>query len=258
MQAVAGALGEVHTNTLLHISPVCSKQACLARLVACRARTTVRRLAQAISKRGTNASRFQWLPGCLDQALEVFRACVQLLASLAQQAGRTKTHASPLLHRPHVHRRTLCTDCTRGGKLHLAAPPSNMRAGFLGQQGASKPRVPAREDSAHDAAGGAKGGGAPQRGAAATSEALAAGLAECLQLLQGPTDERRCVYWRQCVCPWWCSWYLAGVGSNTASDTATKQAGKEGGTTSRRVEANAPPASPASPGLVAGLWACCW
>jgi hypothetical protein len=88
----------------------------------------------------------------------------------------------------------LWTDCTTRGADTPWAPPFNMRAGFLGQQEASKPHSPAREDSAHDASGGTQAGGAPRPGAGAAATATpGAGLAECLDLLQGPTDERRCV-----------------------------------------------------------------
>ncbi|KAL4448249.1 hypothetical protein ABPG75_005468 [Micractinium tetrahymenae] len=70
-----------------------------------------------------------------------------------------------------------------------------MRSGFLVQQSGPKERQLARTDSASDAAAAALA--APPRAAAPapapTPEQAAAGLAECLQLLKGPSDERRFV-----------------------------------------------------------------
>lgn len=65
-----------------------------------------------------------------------------------------------------------------------------MRSGFLLQREESKERRVARTDSASEA-GAAELAAPPRLPSAPTPEQAAAGLAECLQLLKGPSDERR-------------------------------------------------------------------
>lgn len=68
-----------------------------------------------------------------------------------------------------------------------------MKTGFLLQQEECKQRRVVRTDSASEA--GAAAQAAPPHSAAlppaSTPEQAAVGLAECLQLLKGPSDERR-------------------------------------------------------------------
>ena len=69
-----------------------------------------------------------------------------------------------------------------------------MKAGFLGRQAQPTPEVAAHvaDATARPPGRQAADASAAAATAPATPERLAAGLAECMALLKGPSDERRC------------------------------------------------------------------